>query len=579
MMEQYALTIIELYKQLITIPWFTQLFYYITIAVLVISWYIIYKAPLIYKLLSVAYNLMICFWIGYIIGEYIHVIPGLLELPSFVLSLVFLSIGGFNIFNLTKENIHTLVYHLDKGKVAIDLRRHGGIFGGSGAGKTDSGYVPIIKHMFKYGLPASVYDYKEFELWEKILYFAEEQRKLNIELAEKGKPVTPLPDLRVIYFKDPNFSDHINFMHPDYIQDMEDVESICNTLFDNLYPGDGDGNFFKESGSAILAGVTWRMKEDFPELCTFPHISQIILNATGEELMEFIEKSSRASALAAPFLKAKGNDKQLGSVISSVAAALKKIATPNMYQVLCKNDFDIAINKDGNHTVLGMINSPSRDTVYSPVLATIAKLTMNQMAERGRQYTLCIWDEASTFKYDRLDKLLATLRTFKIMVIWGLQDKIQGTILYNENILKAILSNLGIKIIGKANDADTAQYYTRLFETIDVKEHSVSENSGRSGKTVTTSVKEKTKYKAFDFQRLKPGEFFFLDTESRDKRGRVKLVPYENVKPEQKNFYTKEQIEANYDRIVEEAKQILATDLVQLEDNIEDNQEEAGGFM
>ena len=165
------------------------------------------------------------------------------------------------------------------------------------------------------------------------------------------------------------------------------------------------------------------------------------------------------------------------------------------------------------------------------------------------------------------------------MVIWGLQDKIQGTILYNENILKAILSNLGIKIIGKANDADTAQYYTRLFETIDVKEHSVSENSGRSGKTVTTSVKEKTKYKAFDFQRLKPGEFFFLDTESRDKRGRVKLVPYENVKPEQKNFYTKEQIEANYDRIVEEAKQILATDLVQLEDNIEDNQEEAGGFM
>ena len=42
-----------------------------------------------------------------------------------------------------------------------------------------------------------------------------------------------------------NFSDHINFMHPDYIQDMEDVESICNTLFDNLYPGDGDGNSHK----------------------------------------------------------------------------------------------------------------------------------------------------------------------------------------------------------------------------------------------------------------------------------------------------------------------------------------------
>ncbi|MEQ8580056.1 MAG: type IV secretory system conjugative DNA transfer family protein [Balneola sp.] len=555
----YFQVIGDLLDQLYTLPFYVQGFYILTIISLSICWHIVFVAEeMIFKMLACVLNACIVFSIASLIGNYLYVVPGFLELPSIILAASFYPFRKIKIFG-QKENIYILKYQTDKGPIYIDLRRHGGIFGGSGAGKTDSGYIPVIKHMFKYGLPGSVYDYKDFELWEKVLYFAEKARKSNIQLELTGVETTPLPELRCIYFKDPNFSDHFNFLDPQYIQEMEDVEAVCNTFFDNLYPGDGDGNFFKESGSSIMAGVTWRMKEDYPEYCDFPHISQIILNSKGKDLMSFIQKSSRASALAAPFLKAKGNEKQIGSVISSVAAAMKKIATPNMYQVLSKNDFDIAINKEGNHTVLGLINVPSRDSVYGPVLATIAQLMMNKMSERNRQYSIHLWDEASTLKFNRLDKILATLRSFKISIIWGLQDKVQGVILYNENVLKAILANLGMKIIGKANDSDTAQYYTKLFETIDVKERSVSESD--RGKTTTTSIREKSKYKQFDFQRLKQGEFFFIDTESRDKRARVKLESYENIKPEQKHFYTKEEIENNYDRIVYKAKEILLEDL------------------
>lgn len=561
---EYIITYFEvllgLFEQFVTLPFYVQGFYVLAIVSLTTCWYITFTAKEgIYKLLSVILNAVIAFSVASVVGNYLYIIPGFLELPSLIVALTFYPFRGIKLFG-EKENLHTLRYDTDKGPIYIDLRRHGGIFGGSGAGKTDSGYIPIIKHIFKYGLPASVYDYKDFELWEKVLYFHEKARKRNVELQLSGHQNIQLPELRCIYFKDPNYSDHFNFLDPIYIQEMEDVEAICNTFFDNLYPGDGDGNFFKESGSSIMAGVTWRMKEDFPQYCDFPHISQIILNAKGKELMAFIQKSPRASALAAPFLKAKGNEKQLGSVISSVAAAMKKIATPNMYQVLSRNDFDIAINKDGNHTILGLINVPSRDTVYGPVLATIAQLMMNKMSERGREYSVHLWDEASTLKFNRLDKILATLRSFNIMVVWGLQDKVQGVILYNENILKAILANLGMKIIGKANDSDTAQYYTKLFETVDVKERSVSQSD--RGKTTTTSTREKSKYKTFDFQRLKQGEFFFLDTESRDKKARVKLSHYENVRPEQKHFYTKQEIEDNYDSVAKRAKEILLEDLL-----------------
>jgi len=556
----YVSVVAGLYEQLLTLDIYSKMFYVMAITSLIVTWFIILKADkLMWKGLAVVLNLILCFAVGHTVGNYYYVIPGLLEFPSFIIGTVMFGIDGV-IKPSAKEKIYQVVYRTSSGTVPIDFRRHGGIFGGSGAGKTDSIYVPMLSHIFRWRAPAAVYDYKDFELWEKTLYFYEQARKENLALQAKGKKIKPLQDIRCIYLNDPNLSDHLNFLDPMYLQDIEDCEAITNALFDNLYPSSGnDENIWKDSGAAVFAGVAWRTKEDYPEYSTFPIVSQIILTYSAEVIMAYIKKSSRARTLAAPFLKAEGNDKQLGSIISSVASALKKIATPNMYTILSRNDFDIGINKDGNHTVLGLINEPTRDSVYSPVIATITQLMMLRISKRRREYTYLVLDEASTLKFNRLDKVLATLRTFKIMVAWGLQDKVQGAILYSDNVLKAILANLGVKMIGKANDPDTATYYSKLFETVDVTERSVTESSGR--KSVTSHVKEKGKYKIMDFQRLDQGEFFFLDTKSNDKLGRVKLTPYEDIKPEQKHYYSREEIEDNFDKAVEQAKQLIIQDL------------------
>ena len=94
------------------------------------------------------------------------------------------------------------------------------------------------------------------------MHYHEKQRQKNIKLQEKGKPTKPLPEIKNIYFPDPNLSHHINPLDPIYLEKMEDMESVAETLFANLYPGgdfaSGTEKFFKESGAAAFAGTAWR---------------------------------------------------------------------------------------------------------------------------------------------------------------------------------------------------------------------------------------------------------------------------------------------------------------------------------
>ena len=73
---------------------------------------------------------------------------------------------------------------------------------------------------------------------------------------------------------------------------------------------------------------------------------------------------------------------------------------------------------------------------------------------------------------------------------------------------KAILANLTYQFFGKTNDTDTAKYYQDFFEIIKEKTISVSSsNSLKFDSRITTSKKDVAKIRAFEFFKLKAGEF------------------------------------------------------------------------
>jgi type IV secretory pathway TraG/TraD family ATPase VirD4 len=429
-------------------------------------------------------------------------------------------------------------YKVQSGKpVDIDIKRGLAIFGASGAGKSRSGFLPIFKTAKENGISLLTYDYKDFELTECVNFF----------YRDSGIPVHTISPAR------PEFSHCCNPMHTDYIKSFDDMNVLAGTLISNLGTDPkGDAKFFSEAAESAFAGVGWRLKEDYPQHCHIPMAVSIIMGKDPGGLYDFISKSQYASLLGKTFLDSAVSEKQLAAVMGTLSAALRKIISPQIFMIFSKNDFDLAINK--GPAVLNVVNHPKYDTLLAPFLATVIQSSLTQMSERGRNPAYFSIDEASTIKINKMERIPATLRSYDIGTIFGLQDKIQGVDVYGENKLKAILTNLGAKLLGKANDADTAEYYQKLFELIEVEQVSFSKGTGllaNAEMRENISTKEKSKHRAHEFYKLSPGDFFVFDDKGSSHKVKFKAEECQPVKSKIVNDYSQTELEVNFKKILD----------------------------
>ena len=434
-------------------------------------------------------------------------------------------------------------YNTDKGIIEIDLQKGLAIFGAAGSGKSRSGFVPIFKHAAANRISLINYDYKDFELTEMMNYF----------YAKSDMPVYTISPAR------PDYSNCINPIDPKYLHGFADVNTIASVFISNLSSAGsgGDNRFFAETSEAGLAGIIWRLKEDYPELCNIPYAASIIMTKEFYDIGEFIKKSDNASLLAKPYLDSMGSDKQMAAVQATLTGSLRKVVSPEIFAIFSKSDFDLDINNVDNPRVLNLVNHPKYDTAYAPFLATTLRSALMQMSERGRNPTFINLDEASTFKLDKMSRIPATLRSYGIGTIFGLQDKVQGVQLYGENELKAILTNLGSKILGKANDPDTSEYYQKLFELIQEDQKSISKGTGwggGEGERISISQRERAKHRAFEFNLLKPGEFFIFDQFGKNTKVKFKEEYCEPTPTKAVYNYSKTELDLNFKNIIAHAK-------------------------
>jgi type IV secretory pathway TraG/TraD family ATPase VirD4 len=166
-------------------------------------------------------------------------------------------------------------------------------------------------------------------------------------------------------------------------------------------------------------------------------------------------------------------------------------------------------------------------------------------------------EEAPTIRLLNMHRIPATLRSYDITTIYVLQDKIQNDMMYGDKASKAILTNLSYQFFGKVNDPDTAKYYERFFEI--VKKQTTSINRGYNlnfDTRVTTGEREVAKIRADVFFRLKQGEFVTY-ADGVDKKVQFKQPKIALGFPEDIKEYSEEELEANFDRVFQEAKMIF----------------------
>ena len=393
-----------------------------------------------------------------------------------------------------------------KGKNLVlgNIRRGVSVMASAGSGKTESVIYGLLEHFKKQGFSGIIHDYKDFEITEMAFPLWKDQ-EVPFRIVSFGP----------IYHR-------VNPIAPRYLPDEESVHEVSRVLLENLMEHkDSDENstsrFFKDAAEGLISGLIWRLKTDYPDYCTLPHLMALYQQLGIKSLIKFLRGNLTSRAMADAFISGVGSERQTAGVMSTLANAIKKISTRKIFMVLSADEIPLDINNAENPSVLALVNNPQKDASLSPVIATIIHTITKQMSIRQRMPSFMLLEEASTLRLLNMHRIPATLRSYDIVSVYVLQDKVQNDMMYGEKASKAILSNLSYQFFGKVNDPDTARYYERFFELVKMPTRSVSKSSGLSlERRITEGEREVSKRRAEVFFRLKQGEFVvFADGKDR----------------------------------------------------------------
>jgi type IV secretory pathway TraG/TraD family ATPase VirD4 len=424
-----------------------------------------------------------------------------------------------------------------------NIKRGIAIFGSAGSGKTESGFVPILKHAGERNIPCLCYDYKNGEITEIAHYFFQNS---NV------KQATIIPH-------SPMYSDRVNPFLPKYIPTEQHLRQQTKLIFANLRKvdnvKDSGSSFFDKIPEPTLAAVIWRLKVDYPEMCTLPHAVALCLVKTPTEIVDFISKNPYSRAIGSPLVDSLISENQVAGVKASLSLPLTDLALPTIFWVMSANDVDLDINNPENPTFLSIVNDPRLERINAPFISVIISTAINSMQIRNRPASFLLFDEGTTFYIDGISKIPATMRSYNIATVFSTQDRALAKENYGDVITSSLLANLSYQMIGKANDPDSVRYYKNISEEIEKRTVSRSfTNSVIGGDTRTSEgTRETSKYKNQDFTRLKQGQFFVF-ADGKDKLYNFDLFPFKRLELKVKHHITEKDLNDNFNCIMHEVK-------------------------
>ena len=422
-------------------------------------------------------------------------------------------------------------------KIRFNIVRGVSVSGAAGSGKTASVAAWILHYMGLRSMPGLVYDFKDFELTEQVLGFYRE---------------SSIP-INIFSPAEPNKTQRLNCLDPKILKRPEDVILMGKTIVSNVLKTEkGGDNFFTQAAEGAIVGAIIRLKEDFPHFCTFAHLSAIFLSYDTDNLVSFIESNANASRQARAFLDSADSEKQMAAVKASLSNAFRVFDMPTLFYALSENEVPLALN-DEKPSVLCLVNKPKYVDIYAPIFSIVTQACLLEMSQRDRKGSYLLLDEAPTLRIPKIERVPATMRSFKIATIYMLQDKIQAANQVGADVMKEILSNLSTIFFGKTNDPDTAKFFESYFPDIKVKQKSISKKSGAFGgggdARISESEKDEKQHKSQEMFKRKAGEFFVFDQDGNSYDAKIKLPLMRPEKPKNVNTVTEWELNNNYKSI------------------------------
>tara|TARA_R110002167_G_scaffold13222_6_gene55568 strand:+ start:7175 stop:8626 length:1452 start_codon:yes stop_codon:yes gene_type:complete len=444
-----------------------------------------------------------------------------------------------------KDEKYQVHFRLRQGKFNIDnIKRGASVIGAAGSGKTESVIYNFLQHFSSHNFCGILHDYKNFELTEMAYPLFKDNDKVKFYTIAFDQ----------IHYR-------VNPIAPRYLHNEESVNEISKVLMENLLEmNESNTNsttkFFNDAVEGLMAGLIWKLKTTYPQFCTLPHLIAIFQTMDTRTMAAFLASDLTSKGMASAFINGMDSERQTAGVRSTLANALKKISSRQLFMVLSKDEVPLNINNDENPAVISLVNHPKYESAFSPIIAAVLHTVIKEMSVRHQKPSFLLMEEAPTLRLPNMHRIPATLRSYDIATIYVMQDKVQNEILYGDKISRAILSNLSYQFFGKVNDPDTAKYYERFFEIVRKETTSVNRGHNLNFDTrITTGEKEVAKRRADMFFRLQQGEFIAF-ADGKDTKVQFKLQHILREVPRNEREFSDEDLRLNFEKIHREARAI-----------------------
>ena len=456
------------------------------------------------------------------------------------------------------------------------------VLGTPGSGKSYAVINNYIKQQIEKGFSMYIYDYKFPDLSE-IAY----NHLMNHTDAYSVKPT-----FYVINFDDPRKSHRCNPINPTFMTDISDAYESAYTIMLNLNRSwiQKQGDFFVESPIILLAAIIWFLKiYEGGKYCTFPHAIEF-LNKKYADTFTILTSYPELENYLSPFMDAweGGAQDQLQGQIASAKIPLSRMISPALYWVMTGDDFTLDINNPNEPKVLVVGNNPDRQNIYSAALGLYNSRIVKLINKKDKLKSSVIIDELPTIYFRGLDNLIATARSNKVAVCLGFQDYSQLTRDYGDKESKVIQNTVGNIFAGQVV-GETAKVLSERFGKILQKRQSMTIN--RQDKSTSISTQLDSLIPASKIANLSQGMFVGAVSDNFDERIEQKIfhceivVDNERVKRETAlyeeipeiidfsdadgNDRMKEQIQLNYDRIKQDVRDIVSSEMERIENDPE----------
>jgi type IV secretory pathway TraG/TraD family ATPase VirD4 len=268
---------------------------------------------------------------------------------------------------------------------------------------------------------------------------------------------------------------------------VEKAQAYAETIMINMNKAWIDpikrDDFFPQNAIALLAGIFWYLKSEFPMMCTLPHaFSMAVKNP--KKVLTMLRGNAESAGIIASIITAldEGGSAggQLAGAISTLQAASKKMLSPAVFYILSGNDFSLKLNDPDTPGILCLGNNDELKDVYGPIDSLVATVALKQMNKPGKLHSMLVADEGPTIYLD-FAGIAAVSRSNKLGVAYFAQDISQMESQYGDKEAKKVVANLSNQLFGMCSDLKTAQMVSDMIGTRDKQKISKSKNKNKGG--------------------------------------------------------------------------------------------------